>query len=252
VIAALGLLLATATGAANAGDTPAWTAMAPGARRATITDGDTPILLFEFDLRRFRADVVVGAGWPPRAQTAAEVRQAARGGAGDRPGKPPGGVVAAVNGGFFDQRRASLGLRVSRGDTRVPLRPRVDWGVLVLADRQARIVHSREFRAAPDVAGAIQVGPRLLVGGAPTTLKPQLARRTAVALDGTGSLLTLVIVDRAIEAGRLAARLAALGFTSALMLDGGPSTQLSLAVGETHMEVPGLYAVPDLLIISAR
>src|SRR6185312_9320856 len=122
------------------------------------------------DLRRFRADVVVGAGWPPHAQTAAEARLAARGAAGDRSGKQTAAVVAAVNGGFFDQRRAPLGLRISRGDTRVPLRPRVDWGVLVLADRQARVVHSREFHAAPEIAGAIQVGPRLLVGGAPTTL----------------------------------------------------------------------------------
>jgi hypothetical protein len=36
------------------------------------------------------------------------------------------------------------------------------------------------------------------------------------------------------------------------MLDGGPSTQLSFAVGATSIEIPGGYAVPDLLLIRRR
>jgi hypothetical protein len=43
--------------------------------------------------------------------------------------------------------------------------------------------------------------------------------------------------------------LAAAGFDTALMLDGGPSTQLALHAGAVDVDLPGGYAVPDLLTI---
>lgn len=89
----------------------------------------------------------------------------------------------------------------------------------------------------------------MLVDGKPLQLKPQRARRTAVALPRDGRALTLVLVDDWIDANELAARLADAGFDSALMLDGGPSTQLALALGETRADIPGGYPVPDLLVI---
>ncbi len=216
-----------------------WRTLAPGARSAALAAGGIAIFLVEFDLDHFRADVFVGEGKPPRAQTAANLRGALK-------------AVAVVNGGFFDENRAPLGLRITAGKTRIGLRPRVDWGVLVIGDRDARIVHSRDFRPDPDIRAAIQVGPRLIVDGVALKLKPQSARRTAVALDKAGRRLTLVVVDRAIQADVLAARLAAAGFDSALMLDGGPSTQLSLKLGAADIDAPGLYPVPDLLAIFPR
>jgi hypothetical protein len=71
-----------------------------------------------------------------------------------------------------------------------------------------------------------------------------------VALDRAGRRLTLVIVDEPIDASELAQRLANAGFESAIALDGGPSTQLALAVGATRVDVGGGYAVPDLLMLS--
>ena len=70
-----------------------------------------------------------------------------------------------------------------------------------------------------------------------------------MALPRDGRALTLVIVDAPIDANELAARLAAAGFDTALMLDGGPSTQLALALRATRSDVPGRYPVPDLLTI---
>ena len=56
-----------------------------------------------------------------------------------------------------------------------------------------------------------------------------------------------------VEAAALGARLAALGFHSAVMLDGGPSTQLSLrAASSPAREIPGGYPVPDLLALVRR
>jgi len=245
-------------------DAVAWQAMAPGAERASLTlDGTTEVLLFRFDLERFRAEVVVGKGTPPRPRTAADLRQGR-------------GAVAAVNGGFFDEHVVPLGLRIASGDQRFPLRPKSDWGVLVLGNHRARIIHTREYpRPTPASAAtapmapantppspavslptlidsAIQVGPRLLVGGKPVQLRPQFARRTAVAIDREGRALTLVVAAAPVAATDLAAALAAQGFDAALLLDGGPSTQLSLALGDAHVDIEGVYPVPDLLAIFAR
>jgi uncharacterized protein YigE (DUF2233 family) len=158
----------------------------------------------------------------------------------------------AFNGGFFDTDWRPLGLRIAAGKTLIGLRPRVDWGVLVLRDERAQIVHSREFRPDPAIEQAIQVGPRLLVDGQPLRLKPQVSRRTAVALDRDGRTLTVVVTRVAASAQALAELLARLGFHSALMLDGGPSSQLSAALGGLELDLRGGYAVPDALVVRRR
>jgi uncharacterized protein YigE (DUF2233 family) len=281
----------TVAASAVAEPTGSWQPIVPGADRATLTSsGGAEILLLRFDLERFRAEVVVGKGSPPQRRTAADLRHGR-------------GAVAAVNGGFFDERVVPLGLRIASGEARFGLRSKADWGVLVLAGRRARIVHTRDYPpplplvpaslgapagasheggpgsvsetvgpagagadsaagmgpgptaapVAPVIDGAIQVGPRLLVEGKPVKLRAQLARRTAVALDHDGRLLTLIVSAEPIEAGDLAAHLTAFGgFDSALFLDGGPSTQLSLELGTARAEIPGGYPVPDLLAIFAR
>jgi len=248
-----------------------WTELAPGAERATSDEGGVRLELLRFDLERFDAEVVVAARarpahariWlPGSGHTAAEILQGAR----------ASGVVAVVNGGFFDEKGRSLGLRLTHGDVAVPLRAKVDWGVLYLAAHRAHIVHSRDFVVSPGIDAAIQVGPRILIDGAVPRLKPQFARRTAVALDRDGRTLTLVVADEPVEAAMLGARLAALGFHAALLFDGGPSTQIAAAVAAARprkpaskagpasqaadtaaaLDLPGGYPVPDLLAIVRR
>jgi uncharacterized protein YigE (DUF2233 family) len=216
-----------------------WAAPAPGVEHLHVDEGN--IDLIRFDLTRFRADVAVpGAGGP---MTAGELRRET-------------GAALVVNGGFFDTDGRSLGLRVASSRKLIKLRAVVDWGVLVIRDGRADIVHSRDFAAAaasdPPVTAAIQVGPRILVDGKPPPLKPQAARRTAVALDQSGRFLTVVVARARIEAVALARVLERLGFHRALMLDGGPSTQLSAEIGAFKLEIPGGYAVPDLLLVRPR
>jgi uncharacterized protein YigE (DUF2233 family) len=217
--------------------TGAWQPAAPGVETLTFDEDGTAVSLVRFDLQRFRPEVVFLG--PAAVKTAAALRRDLS-------------AVAAVNGGFFDDDRRSLGLRIAGGKTVAPLRRGVDWGVLVLTPGHAAIVHSRDFRTDPRTTGAIQVGPRLLTGGRPLRLKPQTARRTAVALDREGRTLTLVVSPGPIEAGRLAERLAGLGFDSAVLLDGGASTQASVAAGHFVLDVPGAYGVPDALVVRAR
>ena len=233
---ALGIALAAAAAAAAATPAaPGWTALAPGAEHLRVEEGQ--IDLFRFDLEAFRADVVVPGAAKPA--TAAAVRKQA-------------GAALVVNGGFFDTEGRSLGLRIADGRQVIGLRKVVDWGVLVLRPGRAAIVHSREYQATPAVTGAIQVGPRILVDGRVPGLKPQAARRTAVAIDHGGRFLTVVVANARMQAVDLGRTLAGFGFSDALMLDGGPSTQLSAAIGDFSRELPGGYAVPDALVVRRR
>jgi hypothetical protein len=228
-----------------------WEAVEQGAERGNAPGGDVPLELYRFDLKFFRLAVVLSKGTVPKPQRAEDV---VRGVAG---------AVAAVNGGFFDERGRPLGLRIVDGDVAVPFRRKVDWGVLHVAGGRAQITHSRDFVAAPGIEAAVQVGPRILIDGVVPGLKPQVARRTAVALNKDGTSVTLVVAPIPIDATTLGTRLAAMGFHSALMLDGGPSTQLSVNLGglpggkhtpdtPVHKEIPGAYPVPDLLALVRR
>jgi hypothetical protein len=213
----------------------AWVPVVPGAERMQLKVEDTTVELIRFDLERFRADVIM----PPAPQTAAQAGEQAK-------------AAIAVNGGFFDKDQRPLGLRIASGRERVPLRPRVDWGVLAVRDQRANIVHSVDYKRDPAITAAVQVGPRLIAGGVALKLKPQRARRTVVALDKEGRFLTVVVASGAVTAGALAGALAALSFDTALMLDGGPSTQLRARVGGLVLDVPGGYGVPDLLVVRPR
>jgi hypothetical protein len=242
---ALGALLASAPGtgrgaAAGAPDVT-WSGVAPGVDHLRLEPPGPRAELLRFELGRFRAALdVPGAG---SSHTARQVLEAS-------------GAAAVVNGGFFDPEGRSLGLRISEGRVLVPLRKRVDWGVLVVRSGRGQIVHSRDFRLEPgdaeQIEAALQVGPRLVVAGRPTRLKPQSAVRSAVALDQSGRRLTLVATLDSVEASVLAETLAGLGFEDVLLLDGGPSSQLCARIGELRLDVRGAYAVPDLLLLRAR
>jgi hypothetical protein len=220
---------------------PAWTAVAPGVAHLQLESPGPRAELLRFDLDRYRAEVEVPG--PAASRTARELLESA-------------GAAAVVNGGFFDTDGRSLGLRISKGRVLVPLRARVDWGVLVVHAGRAQIVHSRDFALGPGgaegIEAAVQVGPRIVVAGRPTRLKPQSAVRSAVALDLAGRRLTLLATHESVDAAVLAASLVDLGFEDALLLDGGPSAQLSARVGGLRLDVRGVYPVPDLLLLRRR
>lgn len=213
-----------------------WQAVALGVEHRVLESPGVQADLIRFDLERF--DVTVEVPKAPLTAAAAVQAYEAR---------------AAINGGFFDPQWRPLGLRISHGQAKVGLRPHVDWGVLLARSAHAQILHSRQYQASTDHESAIQVGPRLLVDGKPTKLKPQLAYRSAVAVDGSGRFLTLVSTAVAVDANALARALQKVGgFKAAMLLDGGPSAQIFAQAGNLRIDRPGLYAVPDLLLIKSR
>lgn len=188
-----------------------------------------------------------------------------------------GGELVAVNGGFYDADRP-MGWVVSGGETRAPLTRGGGSGVLVSVDGEPRIVH-RDAAAA--LAGpvppalALQSIDRLVDEGRvlvrPRRDAPRDAR-SAVAIDGQGALLFVVVFDeRAIarESAReivldadcsttgltlleLAELLVRLGARTALNLDGGYSTSMRVRLGGEARDVVAHRATINALVARPR
>ena len=139
--------------------------------------------------------------------------------------------VAGVNGGYFDEKFAPIGLRMANGQMIAPLqRARLITGVLVASSRGIQIVRSREFSQRRGVAAAIQCGPFLVDRGQPIggLNDSHLARRTFAATTAGGR--ALVGVCSGVSLAELSKILATTSFAEdlrierALNLDGGSST----------------------------
>jgi uncharacterized protein YigE (DUF2233 family) len=139
--------------------------------------------------------------------------------------------LAGVNGGYFDEKFAPIGLRIANGQTIASLqRARLITGVLVASSRGVQIVRSREFSRRPTVTAAIQCGPFLVERGQPIggLNDSHLARRTFAATT-TGDR-ALVGVCSSVSLAEFSKVLAITSFAEdlrierALNLDGGSST----------------------------
>jgi hypothetical protein len=139
--------------------------------------------------------------------------------------------LAGVNGAYFDEKFAPIGLRITNGQTIAPLqRARLITGVLVASPRGVQIVRSREFSRRAGVTAAIQCGPFLVdrsqpIGGLNNS-RP--ARRTFAATTNSSRALFGVCSD--VSLAELSKILATTSFADdlkierALNLDGGSST----------------------------
>src|SRR5436190_18083231 len=139
--------------------------------------------------------------------------------------------LAGVNGGYFNENFAPLGLRIANGQMIAPLqRARLITGVLVASPRGVQIVRSREFSRRLGVTTAIQCGPFLVDRGQPISglNDSHLARRTFAAT--TGGSRALIGVCSGVSLAELARILATtslaedLKIERALNLDGGSSS----------------------------
>ncbi len=184
-----------------------WETKAPGLEYRALPSGHA----FRIDLKQIEPRIVRA---PKQGATLAELRT------GDD-------ALLAVNGGYFDPQMRSLGLLVSQNRELNSLR-KADWGVLMVdLQHRARLIHTRDYKRMKSTAFAIQAGPRLLVAGKPTSLKPQWGRRTALGITKERTTVILVVTTESMLLSRLAEVFVELGCDYALNLDGGSSTQLS-------------------------
>jgi hypothetical protein len=135
-----------------------------------------------------------------------------------------------VNGGFFGQDHAPMGLAISNGKMLSGFSPQMSGGVLFLRDGVAYLAATEEYEAGA-VAFAIQCRPRLVVSSRANVRSDdgKRAARTAICLKKAGQAIDFVIAEGSPgDAGptlfELASELAELGCEEALNLNGGPST----------------------------
>ncbi|MBI5834090.1 MAG: phosphodiester glycosidase family protein [Armatimonadetes bacterium] len=194
------------------------------------------------DLHRMRVRVVTAPAnrsqWPRAAEVA---RQQV--------------ALAAINGGYFDERNRPLGLVVSDGKVVNRLR-RADWGVFEVRDGRAQVVHTKKFAGTSGVEQALQCGPRLVAGGQPTKLKESLPdERAAIGVDAEGRVLLAATTRGRLSLSAFAAVLArpvgsgGLGCRDATNLDGGPSAQLCIPGAA---DLRGVYGMPTHVIVEER
>ncbi len=161
------------------------------------------------------------------------------------------GAIAAINGGYFDENSKSIGLRVSDGKRTSEFYPKANWGVFTIRDGKAAITHTRDYKGSPTTQQALQCGPRLVVSGKVTDLKPQSARRSGIGIAANGDVI-IAVSDGALsfdDWAKLWADKSGLNCRDALNLDGGPSTQLSVVSAKNPVDVRGGWPVPDAVVI---
>lgn len=168
-------------------------------------------------------------------------------------------AVATINGGFFDKDGKTLGLRIADGKKKSNLH-NANWGVFFLERTSQgklvpKIIHTRDYKqnksAARNITQALQCGPRLVVNGKTTDLKPQTARRTGIGIQKDGKVV-IAVSDSALlfeDWAKLWTQRDGLNCENALNLDGGGSTQLSLQTHAKSVEVTGAWPVPDIIAV---
>jgi len=163
-------------------------------------------------------------------------------------------ALAVINGGFFDEDGKSLGLRVVNNKKTRPIHD-ANWGVFYIRKGRANILHTRDFKRTFTslrlIQQAVQSGPRLVVDGKTTDLKPQTARRSGIGVQRDGKVI-IAIADGGLPFdnwARLWAQRDGLNCLDALNLDGGGSTALSLRTSKKTMDVSGAWPVPDVVAI---
>ena len=142
-----------------------------------------------------------------------------------------------------------MGLRVSQKKQISRLR-RSDWGVFWIKNGRAHIVHTRDFSSKIRPEEALQCGPRLVVAGRTTQLKPQSSRRSGVGIDARGRVVLAMADDwlSLRDWAQVWSQSDGLGCRDALNLDGGPSTQIAFRA-KSEESVSGGWPVPDAIVI---
>jgi uncharacterized protein YigE (DUF2233 family) len=159
-------------------------------------------------------------------------------------------ALAAINGGFFTPEYRPLGLLIMDGKEVNPLR-KADWGVFLIQENKARIIHTSEFQNERNISQALQVGPRLVVNGRELQMKKQNARRSALGVTVKNQVILLNTDFTDIYAQDLARIFhlpesqGGLECRDAMALDGGPSAQMYADYKELKIDIPGGWGVPN-------
>ncbi len=213
----------------------AWEKISKGGEYAKAPSGRTH--LFRIDPAIYRLDLLLSSDLGDQPLTAREFRD-------------KGKALLVINGGFFDEKFRSLGLLIQKRMMRNPLR-NAEWGVFRLIDGIPSIIHRRDWKGEP-VEMAIQVGPRLVIDGRIPSFKPEQEphRRSALGVTPEGQVI-LAISEAPVPIGDWASLLKQ-ETSSAINLDGGGSSQISVKIRDFSLEIPGTTPIPNAVAVFSQ
>ncbi len=167
------------------------------------------------------------------------------------------GVVAFVNGNFFDGQGQALGMVIADGA--IFGQSYTERGGTFLVQNGQPLVRSNilePYQGEP-FEQAIQAFPMLVTDGQPSYTNRadrDVSRRTVVAQDSSGRVILLATPLVGMTLADLASYLPTtdLHVMNALNLDGGGSTLLYAGVGDTDYTLRSFDAVPVVLAVYAR
>jgi uncharacterized protein YigE (DUF2233 family) len=169
--------------------------------------------------------------------------------------------LAGVNGGYFNEEFAPIGLRIVNGRMIAPLqRARLITGVLIASSSGVQIMRVREFSRRQSATAAIQCGPFLVDRGQRVRgLDDSRAARRTFAATGANDRVALGVCSE-ISLARLAEILATTGLAAtdfkidqALNLDGGSSSAFWFRREDgTTFEIPEQKRVRDFVGVVPR
>ncbi len=223
-----------------------WRQLRDGLQYATysfeLPEGErTWIHAFRIDPAKYRLDVAMAAN----EKEGATIREMA-----DRKG-----ALVAINGGFFTPEHESIGLIISGKKQLRPPHNTSWWSIFYIADKKPAIATPKEFKDSGNISMALQVGPRLTIGGSIPKLKEGLSTRSAVGIDRQGMVVLLITSGHGISLKELAKRMGGRMFhggfdcQDSMALDGGGSSQMYAKVGDFSLSLEGLSRVTNGIVV---
>ena len=163
-------------------------------------------------------------------------------------------ALIALNGGFFDRNSNPLGLRMSHQKQHNPLKRISWWGIFYIKDERPYLSSLNQYQQDNAVDFAVQSGPRLLVNGKITSLKPGLAERSALGITSDGQVIILVTEHSPLTTTALAGLMQSspLNCKDALNLDGGSSSQLIANIDSFKIDAQSFANVSDAIVVKPR
>ena len=162
-------------------------------------------------------------------------------------------ALIGINGGFFSTDFGPIGLRISNGKLRSPLKAISWWGIFYLQGGVPHIDSQSQFKYRPNIEFALQSGPRLLIDSKIPKLKIGVAQRTALGITRQGKIVIMVTQNYPMTTQDLALTMRdILECTDALNLDGGSSTQLYAKIGAFNLLIPGYSNIADALVVTPK
>jgi len=222
-----------------------WNVVSDGIRYTSFFFDQTNLHAFEIDPTRVRLDVITASD-AEKMGTTIEIL------------KKRSNALLAINGGFFTQQHASIGLLIQSGKERNRLHKTSWWSIFSMEGDTPRITEPSKYIPLSTTIMALQAGPRLVIKGIIPKLKEERAARSGIGITKEGKVIIAITEGAEItmrtfaEAFVLSRWKGGFECEDAMNLDGGSSSQLFAEIGKFKLSIPGRSRIPNGIAVFAK